>query len=353
MQHHSERIFSAVQASGDLHLGNYLGAIKQWVDLQQNYDCTYCAVDMHALTVNPAPQDLIDSTRNAVAAFLACGIDAKQHIVFNQSRVPQHSELCWIFNCIARVGWLNRMTQFKDKAGKDREKASLGLYVYPSLMAADILLYKATIVPVGTDQKQHIELTRDIAKKFNADYEQRLIDLNYGQAELINGEAKQIYFKLPTALISSNAPRIMSLKDGTKKMSKSDPSPLSRINLKDSADDIALKIRKAKTDTLPIPENIAELELRPEANNLIGIYAAFINEKKEEVLQQFAGQPFSTFKASLTELATEKLGKISYELHKLAKDPGYIDNILHNGAERAQNIAEKNLKEIKEIVGFI
>lgn len=353
MQHSSKRIFSAVQASGDLHLGNYLGAIKQWVDLQHSHECIYCAVDMHALTVNPAPQALINSTRHAVAAFLACGIDAKKHIVFNQSRVPQHSQLCWIFNCIARVGWLNRMTQFKDKAGKDREKASLGLYVYPSLMAADILLYKATLVPVGTDQKQHIELTRDIAKKFNNDYEARLKELNYGEIELINNESRQIYFQLPNAIISSNAPRIMSLKDGSKKMSKSDPSSFSRIELKDSIDEIALKIRKAKTDTLPLPASLSELEARPEADNLISIYAALSDNSKEKIMQQFVGQQFTALKTELTELAVTKLGPISSAMHRLLKEPAYIDSILKDGAERAEIIAEKHIKEIKEIVGFM
>lgn len=340
----NERIFSAVQASGDLHLGNYLGALKQWQELSQKYECIYCAVDMHALTINPAPHDLMDSTYNAISAFIACGIDTDKHIIFNQSRVPQHSQLCWIFNCIARIGWLNRMTQFKEKTGNNSEKVSLGLYVYPSLMAADILLYKATLVPVGEDQKQHIELTRDIAQKFNNDYRDRYQELEYGIEN---------YFTLPNALIPKKAARIMSLRDGTKKMSKSDPSEFSRINLKDTADEIATKIRKAKTDSGLLPDNTEELATRFEAKNLLNIYSALRDISLENAVQEFAGKNFSVLKNDLVELCVEKLAPISQKLNQLSQDKTYINKILDNGAEKASTIAEKNIKEIKNIVGFI
>lgn len=340
----NERIFSAVQASGDLHLGNYLGALKQWQELSNNYECIYCAVDMHALTINPEPEALIESTYNAVSAFIACGIDTDKHIIFNQSRIHQHSELCWIFNCLARMGWMNRMTQFKEKAGKNKEQVSLGLYVYPSLMAADILLYKANLIPVGEDQKQHIELTRDIAQKFNNDYQKRYQKLGYGD---------EYYFELPKALIPKKTARIMSLRDGTKKMSKSDPSEFSRINLKDNSDDIALKIRKAKTDNSDLPDNIADLENRFEAKNLLNIYAALKDVTIEKTIKEFAGKNFSTLKNELIELCIEKIAPISDNLNRLTKDKTYIDKIIEKGAQKASIIAEKNIKEIKEIVGFI
>lgn len=339
-----ERIFSAVQSSGDLHLGNYLGALKQWKELSHKYECIYCAVDMHALTVNPTPYELRESTYNAICAFIACGIDTDKHIIFNQSRVPQHSELCWIFNCIARVGWLNRMTQFKEKSGENREQASLGLYVYPSLMAADILLYKATLIPVGEDQKQHIELTRDIAQKFNNDYQTRYQELGYG------GE---YYFALPNSLTPKKSARIMSLRDGTKKMSKSDPSEFSRINLKDTADEIASKFRKAKTDSGELPDNIAALDTRFEAKNLLNIYASLHDLSLEQTIENFAGKKFSELKNALTEICVEKIVPISQQLRKLAKDKSYIDKIIEEGAQKARNIAEVNIKEIKEIVGYL
>ncbi|MBX4335240.1 tryptophan--tRNA ligase [Bartonella raoultii] len=346
-------VFSGVQPSGHLHLGNYLGAIKHWVKLQTSHHCLYCVVDMHALTVNPDPHILRETTRSVTAAFLASGIDAQKHIIFNQSRVYQHAELAWIFNCIARIGWLQRMTQFKDKAGKDREKASLGLFAYPSLMAADILVYRATHVPVGEDQKQHVELTRDIAQKFNNDYACQIADLNFGICPQKGEEKKQIFFPLPEALIGTTATRIMSLRDGTKKMSKSDPSDFSRINLMDDADLIAKKIRKAKTDSAPLPDTLADLAGRPEADNLLGIYAAFAETSKEKALLEFSGQQFSLFKTALVELAVHKLAPITQEFRRLQQESSYIDSILQNGAERASTMAEKNMKKIREIVGFL
>ena len=344
MHKQTKKIFSAVQASGDLHLGNYLGALKQWQELSREYNCIFCAVDMHALTVNPTAEQLIESTRNAIAAFIACGIDTDKNIIFNQSRVPQHSELAWIFNCVARIGWLNRMTQFKDKAGKNREQVSLGLYVYPSLMAADILLYKANLIPVGEDQKQHIELTRDIAQKFNNDYKERYQSLGYGN---------DYYFELPAPLIPQKASRVMSLRDGTKKMSKSDPSELSRINLRDTADEIANKIRKAKTDPDALPDNIEALASRPEADNLITIYSSLANITKTNAVELFAGKQFSDLKKNLIDLTIDKIEPISKKLKLLQQDQGYINNILDKGEERAKEIAEKNMKEIRKIVGFI
>ncbi|ATP12793.1 tryptophan--tRNA ligase [Bartonella henselae] len=346
-------VFSGVQPSGHLHLGNYLGAIKHWVELQTSYNCLYCVVDMHALTVNPDPLALRESTRAVTAAFLAAGIDPKKHIIFNQSQVFQHAELAWILNCIARIGWLQRMTQFKDKAGKDREKASLGLFAYPSLMAADILLYRATHVPVGEDQKQHVELTRDIAQKFNNDYAQRIVDLNFSVTMQMGEEKKQVFFPLPKALIGETAMRVMSLRDGTKKMSKSDPSDFSRINLTDDADLIAKKIRKAKTDSAPLPDTLAALEERPEIDNLLGIYAAFAQISKEKALSEFSGQQFSLFKTTLADLAVEKLAPITQELRRLHQESSYIDSVLHDGAQRASALAEKNMKKVREIVGFL
>ena len=279
-----ERIFSGIQPTGDLHLGNYLGALRNWVRLQSEYDCLYCVVDLHAITLWQDPKELSANTREVTAGLIAAGLDPKANIIFNQSAVAGHAQLAWIFNCVARLGWLNRMTQFKDKAGKNRENASVGLYAYPNLMAADILLYKATHVPVGEDQKQHIELARDIAQKFNNDYGVE-------------------FFPAPEPLILGAATRVMSLRDGTKKMSKSDPSPQSRINMTDGTDDIALKIRRAKTDPHPLPDKLEDLDARPEAANLVGIYAALSDMTAEHVLHRFAGAQFSHFKEALTELA--------------------------------------------------
>ncbi|WP_407965155.1 tryptophan--tRNA ligase [Bartonella sp. C271] len=346
-------VFSGVQPSGHLHLGNYLGAIKQWVDLQTSYKCLYCVVDMHALTINPDSLSLAESTRMMTAAFLAAGIDPKKQIIFNQSRVFQHAELAWIFNCIARIGWLHRMTQFKDKAGKNREQTSLGLFAYPSLMAADILIYRATHVPVGEDQTQHIELTRDIAQKFNSIYADRIANLNFG-VSVQNGEKnEQVFFPMPEALIKKTAMRIMSLRDGTKKMSKSDPSDFSRINLIDDADLIVQKIRKAKTDSTPLPDKLSDLQERPEVNNLLGIYAAFAEISKEKALLEFSGKQFSLFKSALADLIVYKLGPITQELRRLYQEKTYINSVLRDGAQRASLLAEKNMKKIREIVGFV
>jgi len=347
------RVFSGVQATGNLHLGNYLGAIKRWVELQKSYECIYCVVDMHALTVNPNPHDLMRSTREVTAAFLASGIDPKQHVVFNQSRVYQHAELAWIFNCVARIGWMSRMTQFKDKAGKDRENASLGLFAYPSLMAADILVYRATHVPVGEDQKQHIELTRDIAQKFNNDYSDRIAELGVGTEMKVGDETVNGFFPMAEALIGDTAMRIMSLRDGTKKMSKSDPSDLSRINLIDTADDISKKIRKAKTDPEPLPETLDGLKERPEADNLVGIYAALAGTSKQAVIDEFAGKQFSDFKPALADLAVSVLAPVTEELRRLNASPDYIDSVLREGAERASVIAEGTMKHVRDIVGFL
>jgi len=342
-----QRVFSGVQPTGNLHLGNYLGAIVKFVALQQHYDCIYCVVDMHAITVPVnvwgGPDVLRKSTREVTAAFIASGIDPNKHIVFNQSQVHQHAELAWVFNCVARMGWLNRMTQFKEKAGKDRENASVGLFAYPALMAADILAYRATHVPVGEDQKQHLELTRDIAQKFNKDYAASIHAHGYGEA----------FFPLPEPLITGPATRVMSLRDGSKKMSKSDASDYSRINLTDDADAIAQKIRKAKTDPAPLPSEEAGLAPRPEADNLVGIYAALAGTSKEAVLREFGGGPFSSFKAALVDLAVAKLGPIGAEMTRLVADPAYIDSVLGEGAARAQAIAADTMKAVKDIVGFV
>jgi len=339
----TKRVFSGVQPTGNLHLGNYLGAITKFVDLQREAECLYCVVDMHAITAWQEPEDLVRSTREVTAAFLAAGIDATKHAIFNQSSVSGHAELAWIFNCVARIGWLNRMTQFKEKAGKDRENASVGLYAYPVLMAADILLYRATHVPVGDDQKQHLELARDIAQKFNTDFAETSATAGYAEG----------FFPLPEPLISGPATRVMSLRDGTKKMSKSDPSEMSRINLTDGADEIAKKIRKAKTDPEPLPETKEGLATRPEAENLVGIYAALANTDKEAVLKEFGGAHFSKFKGALVELAVGKLGPIGAEMKRLGQDRAYIDAVLRNGAERARAIAEPHLRTVKDIVGFL
>src|SRR5690348_12685588 len=293
-------VFSGVQPTGNLHLGNYLGAIVRFVALQKNYDCIYCVVDLHAITVWQDPAELPRNIREVTAAFIACGIDPRQHIIFNQSQVAEHAELAWIFNCVARMGWLNRMTQFKEKAGKDRENASVGLYAYPCLMAADILAYRATHVPVGEDQKQHLELSRDIAQKFNNDFSGSIRDKGFGDA----------FFPLPEPLITGEATRVMSLRDGNKKMSKSDPSDFSRINLTDDADTIAQKIRKAKTDPDALPSEEKGLEPRPEADNLVGIFAALGDRTKADVLREFGGAQFSSFKTALVDLAVARLGPI-------------------------------------------
>ncbi|MBV9077812.1 MAG: tryptophan--tRNA ligase [Methylobacteriaceae bacterium] len=339
----SERVFSGVQPTGNLHLGNYLGAITRFVALQERYDCVYCVVDMHAITVPQDPTELRRQTREVTAAFIASGIDPVRQIVFNQSQVGAHAELGWIFNCVARMGWLSRMTQFKEKAGKDRENASVGLFDYPCLMAADILAYKATHVPVGEDQKQHLELTRDIAGKFNNDFSASIASNGHGEA----------FFPLTEPVIGGPAARVMSLRDGTKKMSKSDPSDYSRINLTDDADAIAQKIRKAKTDAEPLPSEEAGLARRPEADNLVGIYAALAGAEKPAVLGEFGGAQFSTFKGALVDLAVEKLGPIGAEMNRLVADPGHIDRVLANGAARAAAIADRTVAEVKDILGMV
>jgi tryptophanyl-tRNA synthetase len=329
-----KRILSGVQPTGNLHLGNYLGAIRNFVRLQHDYECLYCVVDLHAITQWQDPKELAATTREVAAAFIASGIDPKRNILFNQSQVPEHAQLAWVFNCVARLGWLNRMTQFKEKAGKDRENASVGLYAYPNLMAADILVYKATHVPVGEDQKQHLELTRDIAQKFNHDF------------------GKDV-FPLTEPLILGDATRVMSLRDGTKKMSKSDPSDQSRINLTDPADVIAQKIKRAKTDPHPLPDHEKELGSRPEADNLLTIYAALDDISRGQAVSRFAGQPFSKFKDALTELAVDRLAPIATEMRRLTADPGAVDAVLRDGAERARSLAAPVLREVYEVVGFL
>ncbi|HUW74810.1 MAG TPA: tryptophan--tRNA ligase [Methyloceanibacter sp.] len=340
---HKTRVFSGVQPTGNLHLGNYLGAITRFVALQNEHECLYCVVDLHAITVFQDPDELTHNTREVTAAFIASGIDPTRQIIFNQSQVSGHAELAWIFNCVARIGWLNRMTQFKEKAGKDKENASAGLFVYPNLMAADILLYHATHVPVGEDQKQHLEHARDIAQKFNNDFAKTIAREDYPGG----------FFPLPEPLIAGPATRVMSFRDGTKKMSKSDPSDLSRINLTDDAETIAKKIRKAKTDPEPLPSEVKGLEARPEADNLIGIYAALAGTDKEAVLRDHGGAPFSKVKEALAELATEKLTPIGEEMRRLMADPVEIDRILADGASRARGIADPILAKTKDIVGFI
>jgi tryptophanyl-tRNA synthetase len=343
-----ERVFSGVQPTGNLHLGNYLGAIVNFVKLQETHNCIYCVVDMHAIThgvdVWGGPAELARNTREVTAAFIAAGIDPRKHIVFNQSQVSGHAELAWIFNCVARMGWLNRMTQFKEKAGKDRENASVGLFDYPVLMAADILLYRATHVPVGDDQKQHLELSRDIAQKFNNDF---------GDSIRGHGINDGMFFPLPEPLITGPATRVMSLRDGTKKMSKSDASDYSRINLTDDADTIAQKIRKAKTDPEPLPSEEKGLEKRPEADNLVGIFAALAGRGKDDVLREFGGGQFSSFKNALVELCVAKLSPIASEMRRLTADPGHIDAILIEGADRARAIAAETMQTSKDIIGFV
>jgi tryptophanyl-tRNA synthetase len=343
-----ERVFSGVQPTGNLHLGNYLGAIVNFVKLQDTHNCVYCVVDMHAIThgvdVWGGPAELARNTREVTAAFIAAGIDPKKHIVFNQSQVSGHAELAWILNCVARMGWLNRMTQFKEKAGKDRENASVGLFDYPVLMAADILLYRATHVPVGDDQKQHLELSRDIAQKFNNDF---------GESIRSHGINDGMFFPLPEPLITGPATRVMSLRDGTKKMSKSDASDYSRINLTDDAETIAQKIRKAKTDPEPLPSEEKGLENRPEADNLVGIFAALAERSKDSVLREFGGGQFSSFKNALVELCVTKLSPIADEMRRLTADPAHIDAILIEGADRARAIAAETMQKSKDILGFV
>jgi tryptophanyl-tRNA synthetase len=328
------RIFSGIQPTGNLHLGNYLGAIRNWVTLQHDYECIFCIVDLHALTLPQNPEELRASTREVTATYIAAGIDPESCIIFNQSMVSAHVELAWLLGCLTPLGWLNRMTQFKEKAGRDREMAGLGLYAYPVLMAADILVYKATHVPVGEDQKQHLELARDIAGAFNRRYDCE-------------------FFPLPEPQILGEATRVMSLRDGTKKMSKSDTSDYSRINMTDDADTIAHKIRRAKTDPAPLPFTIAELEHRPEADNLIGIYAALAGLSREGALARFAGGNFSKFKEALSNLAVEQLGRIGTEMRRLVADPGYVDGVLRRGAERAAAIATPILRGAHAISGLL
>ena len=332
----SKKIFSGVQPTGKLHLGNYLGAIKNFVDLQnkQENQCIFCVVDLHAITVKQDPKELKKNIRETAATFIACGINPANSIIFNQSMVSAHSEAAWILSCVSRIGWLNRMTQFKEKAGKDKEKASIGLYSYPVLMAADILLYDATHVPVGDDQKQHLELCRDVAQKFNNDF--NAID----------------FLKVPEPLIQKQFSRIMSLKDGMKKMSKSDPSDFSRINLTDNKEEILNKIKKAKTDPFPLPEEAKDLTKRPEAENLLGIYSSLKNQKIENSISEFSRKNFSEFKEKLSEALIEKIEPISKEIKKLLNDEKYLDTILLEGSVKADKIASKKIKEIKELVGF-
>ena len=342
-----ERVFSGVQPTGNLHLGNYLGAIQRFVDLQATHACIFCVVDLHAITVPQDPATLTKSIREVTAAFIAAGIDAKRHIVFNQSQVAEHAELAWVFNCVARMGWLNRMTQFKEKAGKDREAASIGLFAYPTLMAADILLYRATHVPVGEDQKQHLELSRDIAQKFNLDFAESIAARGLGVGEAAG------FFPQPEPLIQGPATRVMSLRDGAKKMSKSDASDNSRINLTDDADTIAAKVRKAKTDPEPLPSEPDGLAGRPEADNLVGIYAALARTTKVEVVREFGGANFSTFKGALAERAVETLAPIGAEMARLVADPTAIDAILADGAARARVLARATMDDVKDILGFV
>ena len=328
-------VFSGVQPTGNLHLGNYLGALKNFTNLQKEMECIYCVVDLHAITVFQKPNELTDNVLKTVASFIAAGIDTKKSIIFNQSAVSGHSELAWILNCVSRIGWLNRMTQFKDKAGSDKEKASVGLYIYPNLMAADILLYKATHVPVGADQKQHLELSRDIASKFNHDFK------------------CENFFPLPEPLISKNISRVMSLRDGTKKMSKSEESDYSRINLRDSADEINKKIKKAKSDSEAIPDNLKQLEKKPEALNLITIYSELSKRNLETTLQDMAGKEYSFLKTKLAEILINEITPVGKEIQRLLNERSYLKEVLKKGSEKANIIAEVNLKNIRDIVGLI
>ena len=339
----TERVFSGVQPTGNLHLGNYLGALKRFVEMQATHPCIYCVVDLHAMTQGHDPAGLARSTREVTAAFLACGIDPVRNIVFNQSRVPEHAELAWAFDCVARMGWLNRMTQFKEKAGKDRENASVGLFNYPVLMAADILVYRATHVPVGDDQKQHLELARDIAQKFNNDYAPSIA---------ANGH-EDGFFPLPEPLIQGPATRVMSLRDGTKKMSKSDPSEQAWIALTDDSDTIAQKIRRARTDPEPLPSEMAGLAGRPEADNLVGIYAGLADISKEQVLAAHGAANFSAFKTALTELIVETLSPIRAEMARLSGASDHVDAVLADGGRRAREIAAPVWGSVKDILGLV
>jgi tryptophanyl-tRNA synthetase len=340
-------VFSGMQPTHTLHIGNYLGALTRWVEMQATHDCIYCVVDMHAITqgvdVWGGPEVLTRSIREVTAAYIASGVDPKRSIIFNQSQVAEHAELAWVFNCVARLGWLNRMTQFKEKAGKDRENASVGLYSYPNLMAADILVYRATAVPVGEDQKQHLELTRDIAQKFNTDFAGSIAAKGFGDA----------FFPLPEPLTQGPAPRVMSLRDGTRKMSKSEPSDMSRINLTDDAEMIANKIRRAKTDPEPLPSEAKGLAGRPEAENLVTIYAALAGEPQDAVLREFGGGQFSRFKQALADVAVARLSPIASEMRRLLADVRHVDAVLADGAARARAIAKPNMDAVKDIVGFV
>jgi tryptophanyl-tRNA synthetase len=335
---HKKLVFSGMQPTNTLHLGNYLGALKNWVRMQDEMPCIYCVVDMHAITAEAGygkPGELVHATREVAAAYIAAGIDPNRSPIFNQGQVPEHAELAWIFNCVARLGWLDRMTQFKEKSGKHKERASVGLYTYPVLMAADILAYKGTHVPVGEDQKQHLELSRDIAQKFNNDF---------GAPD---------FFPLPEPVITGTATRVMSLRDGTKKMSKSDESDMSRINLTDDADAIANKIRRARTDPNPLPHSKDELKDRPEAENLLNIYAALADQDRDAVIREFAGSQFSDFKQKLADLTVAKIAPVTKEMRRLLADPAEIDRTLKNGAECARAIAAPVMAEVRKLVGFI
>ena len=338
MTSHKPLVLSGMQPTNTLHQGNYLGALKNWVRMQEEMPCLFCVVDMHAITAESGygkPEELARATREVTAAYIAGGVDVKRTPIFNQGQVPEHAELAWIFNCVARLGWMDRMTQFKEKSGKHKERASVGLYTYPVLMAADILVYKATHVPVGEDQKQHLELSRDIAQKFNSDYN------------------APDFFPLPEPVITGTATRVMSLRDGTKKMSKSDESDMSRINLTDDAETVANKIRRAKTDPLPLPSSKDELKDRPEAENLLNIYAALADQSQDVVIAEFAGQQFSTFKNKLADLTVARLEPMAKEMRRLLADPAEIDRILKSGAQKARAIATPVMDEVKKRVGFI
>ena len=332
---HKPLVFSGMQPTNTLHLGNYLGALRNWVKMQDQLPCVYCVVDMHAITTAQDSKELANATREVTAAYIAAGVDPKRSILFNQSQVTAHAELAWVFSCVARLGWLNRMTQFKEKAGKHRENSSVGLFIYPTLMAADILAYRATHVPVGEDQKQHLELTRDIAQKFNLDF------------------AAPDFFPLPEPVIVGEGTRVMSLRDGTKKMSKSDESEYSRINLTDDADAIRQKIRKARTDPEPLPDHLDGLKGRAEAENLVNIYAALADSAPEAVISEHGGAQFSQFKSALADLAVSKLNPLAAEMRRLLADPGEIDRILKDGAERADAIATPVMEEVRRLVGFV
>jgi tryptophanyl-tRNA synthetase len=337
------RVFSGMQPTGNLHLGNYLGAMLNWIAMQDTHECIYCVVDLHAITVWQEPRELHKAILDVTAAYLACGLNPRKSIIFNQSQVAEHAELSWILSCVARMGWLNRMTQFKEKAGRDKEAASIGLFVYPILMAADILAYKGTHVPVGEDQKQHLELARDIANKFNLDFGDQIREAGYTEG----------FFPVPEPFITGPATRVMSLRDGTKKMSKSDPSDLSRLNLTDDADTIARKIRKAKTDAEALPSEAAGLKGRPEADNLAGIYAALSGETVDKVLAQYGGGQFSVFKNALADLAVARLGPIGDATKRLQADAGYVESVLADGSSRARAISAPILREVRKIAGFV